>query len=425
MFFDSRWPPTDTWVREGFNLKLQIQWLILILGGITNAIAIAMPGMALPVLFNEIAHDLNLSLVQVGVIWGITSLPGLVTGLFGGAVVDRFGPRRVIIVSAVLVGISGALRGFSNSYLALLITVILAGLVPPLISMSGMKNCGVWFPNHQLGLANGVMAMGMALGFLLGSLLSATVFSPLLGGWRNVMFFYGALAALLCIPWMLTPEASVSHTAAAAAPSSNNFGQSFRHVLKVRDVWLLGLGLSGIGSCVQATIGYLPLYLRGLGWSGISADGALSSFHLMSLIFVMPISLLSDRLRSRKNPALIMAAMTTVGVGLLSVSAASSVLVWSAIALAGMVRDGFMSIAMVMLMETEGIGARYAGTASGLMMTFGMLGGIFASPVGNALVAISPGMPFVFWAALAVAGIAGISQIRRAQRLPAAAAVVE
>jgi cyanate permease len=403
------------------RLNQKTKWMVLILAGLTNAIAVAMPGMALPVLFKEISHELNLSLVQIGIIWGITALPGIITGLFGGAIVDRFGPKRVIIAAVILVGLSGALRGFSNSFEALLFTVILSGFIPPIINMSGMKNCSLWFPNRQLGLANGVLAMGMALGFLLGSFLSSTVLSPWLGGWRNVLFFYGGLAVLLSIPWLFTSEVRVSHPA-AASPSTNTLVHSLGSVLKIKDIWLLGLGLSGIGACVQAVIGYLPLYLRGLGWPGISADGALSSFHLVSLIFVLPIALLSDRVRSRKRLALIMAAMTITGVGLLSVSG-NPIIIWSAVVIAGMVRDGFMSVFMTMLMETDGVGSRYAGTASGMMMVFGMLGGMFASPIGNSLAAASPALPFIFWATIAFAGFFSISRTRQVRPRAAEAAL--
>jgi MFS family permease len=60
--------------------------------------------MAMPVLFDEIAADLHLSLVQVGLVWGIGALPGIVAGLLGGAIGDRFGPKRVLILGCMLSG---------------------------------------------------------------------------------------------------------------------------------------------------------------------------------------------------------------------------------------------------------------------------------------------------------------------------------
>ena len=59
------------------------------------------------------------------------------------------------------------------------------------------KAASEWFSGKQLGLANGLLAMGMGVGFTLGAMISATVLSPILGNWRNVMFAYGILAIVI------------------------------------------------------------------------------------------------------------------------------------------------------------------------------------------------------------------------------------
>lgn len=65
---------------------------------ITHTFCAAMPVMCLPVLFKEISDDLGLSLVQIGLIWGVSGLPVLVTGLIGGGIGDRLGARRTLII---------------------------------------------------------------------------------------------------------------------------------------------------------------------------------------------------------------------------------------------------------------------------------------------------------------------------------------
>lgn len=67
------------------------RWIILALSTLSNAVLVAAPSMALAVLFNEIQHDLHLTLVEVGMIWGIGALPGIFLSLIGGALGDRFG----------------------------------------------------------------------------------------------------------------------------------------------------------------------------------------------------------------------------------------------------------------------------------------------------------------------------------------------
>jgi MFS family permease len=376
------------------------------LSALTNTLAVAMPVMCMPVLFKEISGELGLSLVQIGLIWGVGALPGIFTGLAGGAVGDRFGPKLILSVTCLLVGLTGALRGLAYDFVTLAATIFLFGLLLPLITMNVFKTCGIWFSRKQLGLANGVLSMGMALGFMVGSMISATLLSPWLGGWRNVLFFYGVIAMALSIPWHLTRPAPGVVGLSAGETSSRSLHQTVSHVARIKQVWLLGLVILGIGGCIQGTLGYLPLYLRGLGWPEANADGALATFHMASMIFAIPIALWSDRLGSRKKILMAAALFIITGVGLLSI--VDGVMVWMAVSMAGLVRDGFMAVFMTMIIETEGVGAAYAGTAMGLVMVFSGLGNLIAPPLGNSLAEMAPGLPFIFWAALTVTGFFGL-----------------
>ena len=390
--------------------EVSYRWYVLILAALTATLAVAMQNMCLPVLFEEIAQDLDLSLVQIGLIWGIGALASVPASLVGGTIGDRFGARRTLSVTCLLVGLAGALRGLSNDLVTLGVTVFLFGLMTPMIMMNLIKTCGVWFSRRQLGLANGVVAMGMALGFMVSSMISATVMSPWLGGWRNVLFFYGAIAIGISIPWYLSRPAPNAVEGLSGETNPIGLLQTVSHVARIRNVWLLGLAILGIGSCVQGTLGYLPLYLRGLGWSEAAADGALATFHAASLICVIPIALWSDRLGSRKPVLMVTALMIVTGVGLLSF--VGGMMVWVAVGMTGLVRDGFMGVFTTTILEVEGVGATNAGTATGLVMVFSGLGRLVAPPLGNSLASITPGLPFAFWAALAALGCLGLLLVK-------------
>lgn len=387
------------------------RWYILFLSALTNTIGIAMPMMCLPVLFDEIGRDLQLDIVQLGAIWGIGALPGILTTLLGGVIGDRFGPKRVLMAMCVFTGIAGALRGFATDFFTLAVAVVMFGFLAPMIPMNGIKTSGIWFSRHQLGLANGVTSMGMALGFMLGSLISATALSPLLGGWRSVLIFYGVLSILLAIPWYFTRNPDVVKSSGTRL----SIQKSLAHVMSIRQLWLLGLVIFGVGGSIQAVLGYLPLYLRGTGWQPATADSVLSAFHLASMIFTIPIALSSDRFGSRKRFLMAATTMTIVGFSLLSV--VSGTAVWIAVITAGFVRDGFMAIFITMIVETEGVGPVYAGTAPGFVMVFSGLGTLFAPPLGNSLAHISPSLPFVFWTTLAIVGFLGLVMTKERGKL--------
>jgi MFS family permease len=196
--------------------------------------------------------------------------------------------------------------------------------------------------------------------------------------------------------------------------------QAVAHVIRLKQIWLLSLALFGIGGCIQGLLGYLPLYLRNMDWKPLYADGAVTAFHTFSLIFVMPIALWSGRLRSTRRPLLLAGASIAVGTGLLSL--VSGPWVWVCVVLAGFVRDGFMAIFTTEVLQTEGVGPTYAGTAWGFVLAVGGIGNVLAPPLGNSLSVYRPGLPFAFWAGLALLGIVCLSLTRRE---PSTSQVVE
>ena len=383
-------------------LDTNYKWVLLILGGLTNAVVVAIPSMGLSVLLPEITRELNLSLVQAGLLWGIGALPVIVSSLLAGTLCDRFGPKRILTVSCLLVGLSCALRGFSTTFPSLTVMVFLFGFFAPLVSISNMKTAGIWFSSRELGFANGVLSLGMAVGFLVGSMVSATILSPWLGGWRNVFFFYGAIAAVFLIPWSLTHPLPGGLQSANVPPPSHSFFKSLSQIGRLRNMWLLGFGIMGISGSIQGLLGYLPLYLHGLGWSGAAAGGVLASFHTASMICVLPIALWSDRLGSRKRILIGAALLTALGIGSLSIVNGNAI--WGAVIVAGLVRDGFMAIFLTMVFEIKGIGPHYSGTAIGFAMIFMGVGNLAAPPLGNALAGLAAGAPFIFWATLILIG---------------------
>jgi MFS family permease len=383
------------------------KWYILALVLLTNIFVVAMPAMGMSVMAKEISQDLNLSLVQVGFVWGIGSLPAIATSLFSGAIGDKLGPKLVLIVSSLLAGLLGAARGLAVNFASMIVIVIVLGAVIPFVSINGIKTVGQWFPGYQLGLANGLISMGMALGFLLGSLLSATFLSPMLGGWRHVLIAYGLVGAFFSIPWFFTRKNQAHYILAGQSVSMRT---AVSHVIGVKNIWLLGFTLFGVSGCIQGVLGYLPIYLRSIGWEAIRADGALSVFHTISMVFVLPIALSSDRMGSRKRLLMFACLMVMTGTGLLSF--ASGGLVWLAVIMIGFVRDAFMAIFITMVIETDGIGTFYAGTATGLTSAISGVGNMISPPLGNSLAAYWSGAPFVFWMILVMLGMVSFSFVK-------------
>ncbi|MCK4863400.1 MAG: MFS transporter [Dehalococcoidales bacterium] len=369
----------------------------------TGAFVAAVPFSCMPVLFKEISEDLGLNLVQIGAIWGIASFAGIFVSLIAGVLTDKFGVKLILSVSCILVGITGALRGLSDSFFTLAFTVFINGIVRLIIPITVTNTVGIWFKGRNLGMAMGIYAMGMGFGLMLGPMISATVLSPALGGWRNVMYFYGVISVVVGILWALFGREPYQDDATAEVSGSMPLRQSFSKLIRIKALWFIGLTLLFRVGTLMGMSGYLPLYLRDRGWAIASADGTLAAFYGISTICVVPLSYLSDRIGSRKAilfPALVVSLFC---VGLIPFVDGASI--WVLMIVCGIFMDGFMSLAVTMLLETEGVGPVYSGTALGMVFTIVHIGSVASPPLGNSLAAISPGTPFLFWASLSIVAL--------------------
>lgn len=377
-------------------------------------LAFAMPLASMPVLFKEISDDLGLNLVELGIIWGMSPLAGMLVGLVGGSLGDRFGVRRTLGVACFLAGLTGALRGISGDFTSLTATMFLFGLISGIIPVNGHKVAALLFPQHHLGIANGILSAGIGIGFTVGAMISATVLSPLLGGWRNVLLLYGAISIVISVPWLLIAR-DIGQTGSPSGDSDTvSVYQAISRVFRIRSIWLLGFILLGYMGCVHGMSGYLPLYLRENGWTAARADGTLAVLNAASTLATIPIALLSDRLGLRKVILLPAMIMTIIGVGLLTVF--TGTMVWFLVITVGIVIDGFMAVFITMVQETKGVGTIYAGTAVGLVFTLSQLGGFISPPLGNSLANINSGLPFTFWAVLPTIALLGLYFVKETGR---------
>ncbi|MFO7323081.1 MAG: MFS transporter [Chloroflexota bacterium] len=372
------------------------RWVILALCALTPLFVVTLPNMSLPPMFAVISDELNLTLVETGAIWGMGSFAGIFFSLIGGTLGDRFGARATLFVACLFAGLFGLMRAFSVDFITLLLTMLAFSVFQMIIPVMVFKVARQWFPAEQLGMVSGVISAGFACGLMLGPLLSTSVILPALGGWRQVLVFYGLIAIAISLFWLFLHPPVGNTDAGRAARSS--LGDSLRQVTRLRNVWVLGIAGMGVTACFQGFTGYLPTYLKAIGWEELAADRALSFFFMASLTMVIPLSILSDRLRLRRGFLVFAALVLGAGVGLLGlVDGAQVVLV---VTVTGLVFDTFMAILNASVLEVRGVGHLYAGTAVGFATMFRNLGGALSPPLGNSLTVFGLNAPFLFWGSL-------------------------
>jgi NNP family nitrate/nitrite transporter-like MFS transporter len=386
------------------------KWYILIITMLVYAVIAGAARLCMPVLFKEISDDLGLSLVAVGTIWGMDPLAGVFIGLPSGLLADRFGVKRTIVIVCILAGIFGALRGFSVNFLTMAVTMFLFGLTAAATPSIVPKVTAEWFSEERLGLANALLNVAWSVGAVTATMLSATVFSPWLGGWRNVLFLYGAPCIVLGLLWLFTGREPDKSELPQAAAVKMSFRQAISRVIRIKEVWVIGIVTLFTWGASMGFVGYLPLYLRNSGWTAAAADTAITIFSGITLVGSIPMALLSDKLRSRRG-VLVLSIGGMVAM-LVLLPFVNSLGIWLLILIGGFLRSGAGTLVNVIIFENKDIGSSYGGTAIGLASTVSMLGAFLAPPLGNSLEKFDPGLPFIFWAGLGVLAIPLIALIK-------------
>ncbi len=377
--------------------------------------------LCMPVLFKEISTDLNLDLVAVGTVWGMDSLAGFFISIPGGLLMDRFGIRKSMVAVCILASVISASRAFSGDFTGIAATTFAYGMVAVLVLIMAPKIAAAHFRGQYLGLVNSLIFVSQYLGQMFATMVSATLLSPLLGGWRNVFLLYSVPPLILLVFWWASREKNVEPERHKKMETPAGLKDSLLHVVKIKEVWLLGLLFFSQVGTLMSVNGYLPLYLRNLGWDAAAADGALTLTVAASCIGTIPIAHLSDRFKSAKVVLLSSVGIMSVVTALLFV-AGGSFAVWILMAVFGLLRGVPGVLGNSLIIETRGIDSKYVGTAIGITVSVGMIGGFILPPVGNSLASIHPALPFVFWAAACLLFPAGVFFIKEPRRAGAKAA---
>jgi MFS family permease len=383
--------------------KSNYKWYALGLAMLAYGIVTGLDRMCLPVLFKEISLDLGLGMASIGTIWGMDPLAGVFVSLPGGLLADRFGVKRTLTIACLLAGVFCALRGFSNNFLTLAATSFLFGLMATVVFTVAPKTTAVWFSHRHLGLTNALLQVAMTIGSMTSTMLSATLLSPLLGGWRNVLLVLGIPAVIIALLWLFTGREPQKRELPDASASAIPFKQALSQVVRLKEVWIWGFIMLTFMGSMTGFGGYLALYLRNLGWTNVASDTAITLLSATGLIGMIPMVLIANRLKAPKT--IFMFSMMTLALSFFILPFLQGSWFYVVLILSGLLRSGAPALATALIFQVKGVGSTYGGTAAGLATTIGMIGSFAAPPLGNSLAGIHPGLPIIFWGVLALVSL--------------------
>lgn len=251
---------------------------------------------------------------------GAASLGGLTASALGpliGRLADRYGPRVLLSVSMVLLGLSVASLGATASpitfYPAYVVgRTIFASPVPIAATVSAAR----WFRARR-GLALGIAQSSSYLGLVVLPLLVQGIIGAL--SWRAAWVVLGAIAlaitvapALLLAPRRpedlgLRPDGAADSNTGSAGPEirpSDETGWTLRQAAATWSLWLLCLA-GGFLFAVQAGVSvHQAAYFQAQGMSGLVAASVVSVMAAANLAGALISGSLCNRLGAKRLYAL-------------------------------------------------------------------------------------------------------------------------
>jgi OFA family oxalate/formate antiporter-like MFS transporter len=124
-----------------------------------------------------------------------------------GYLIDRFGPRLMVLGSGGLVGLAWVLNSYADSLFAFYVAAAIGGIGAGVIYGASIGNALKWFPDRR-GLTAGLTAAGFGAGSALTVVPIANMIQS--SGYEAAFFWFGILqgAAIVVIaPFMRAPRA--------------------------------------------------------------------------------------------------------------------------------------------------------------------------------------------------------------------------
>jgi MFS transporter, ACS family, hexuronate transporter len=362
---------------------------------------------ALGFLMPFIQPELALSNAQVGVLSGALSLTWAVAAFGVGAISDRLGTRKqlLVIITLAFSALTFA-TGLAKSFASMLGARLLMGAAEGGIMPISQSLIAADVSARHRGLA-----MGVAQGFgssLLGSFVAPVV---LVGfahafGWRHAFFLAGApgLLSALLMAWIIREGRPGQPASAAAAPDAQS--TSLREVLADRNVVLCAvLGVLLVSYLVLCWT-FMPLYLTQVrGYDPKTMSWLMGTLGISATLASTAIPALSDRLGRR--PPMILTPLIAILLPLAALIFTGSAWGLALIFFTGWSVTGIFPLFMATV-PSESVPTRHLATALGICRgTSEIIGGVL-SPMVAGVAADRFGLGAPLWMMLALALVAAL-----------------
>lgn len=388
-----------------YHSRMSSRWAMLAVVFFTRS-SMGVQYQALASVAPLIVADLAIGYTQIGTLIGLYMLPGTVFALAGGVLGQRFGERRVVVVSMAVMAAGAVVTAASDGFVMAAAGRLISGIGAVLMNILLAKMVADWFAGREMATAMAVTLSSWPVGLALAAATLGGVGAA--SGWRAAVYLT-AIVALAGLALMLVLYRDPPRAETAAA------GTGSLRVLRRREVKLAVIGGFSWG-CFNGSLVVLVAFGPGLliaqGMSLGEAGATISTAVWITLVSVPIGGLLADRLK-RPNVLIIGGSLAAGAVILLVPGSAWPLALLLVVGLVAGLPPG-----AVMALLPKAVRPEVLTVAFGVYYAVFYFVMVVAQPIAGALrdAFASPVPPFVFAAALMFVTAAGLAVFRAVER---------
>ena len=348
---------------------------------------------AFTAIFEPIADEMGWSYTQISF---AASLRGMEMGLLApliGLLVDRWGPRRLVLTGTVVAAAGLLLLSRVDSLAMFYVAFVLIALGTSCTTITVLAaTVAQWF-HRRVGIASGIAISGYGLGGLLVPVVVSLIATL---GWRMTIDWLALGMLVVIMPLALVlrhkpeqygylPDGTTEARAVPAniplLPGADEADIKVRHALRSVTFWRITVVFLVFAALMQAVITHVMPYLSSIGMARAKSQWVVAAIPIVSIGGRLGLGWLGDKFDTRKVLA---AGLAMMGLGLLCYEYIAQAGVWLVVPFLILFGIGFggCNSTRPSLIRAY-FGRANFGSIFGLMMGLGMLGGMVGAPLAG------------------------------------------
>ncbi len=235
--------------------------------------------------------------------FSLRMLLGACLAIVVGRLNDRFGPRLLLTVGGLLLGLGYILMSQATTvwhlylFFGVMVSFAMSGTFVPLISTVAR-----WFSKRR-ALMTGIVLAGMGSGTMIVPLLVGWLIDNY--GWRASFVIFGwiSLVFIVLVTQLLRRDPGSKRQLAygenelkEGQPNADAIGFSLREAISMNQLWLLCASYTGIGFSVLTITVHIVIYATGLGIESSDAVTILAIIGGLNIAGRLVVGVFCDRL---------------------------------------------------------------------------------------------------------------------------------